>query len=129
MVKKITFHGKTMDEVKAMSFADFIKIIPSHQRRTMLRMSVKFRNFIDSLKLKKAKGKKIVKTHLREMIILPEMLEFEFMVYNGKDWVKVVPQLPMLGHRLGEYAITTKLVKHSGPGIGATRGSKSVELR
>lgn len=129
MAKKITFRGKTIEEMRGLSLEDFVKIIPAHQRRTLTRMNAKAKHFIELLKQKKAKGKKIVKTHLREMIIIPAMLDLEFLVYNGKEWVKVVPSLSMLGHRLGDYAITTKLVKHSGPGIGATRGSKSVELK
>lgn len=129
MAKKITFRGKTVEELKAMSLEQFVKIIPSHQRRTLSRMSTKLKNFLEGLRRRKAKGKKIFKTHLREMIIVPEMLDLEFLVYNGKDWTKVIPQLTMLGHRLGDYSITTKLVKHSGPGIGATRGSKAVELK
>ncbi len=123
------FRGKTIEEAKQLSLEEFMKVIPSHQRRTLKRMSAKLKHFLVEFRKKKAKGKKIVKTHLREMVILPEMLDTEFLVYNGKEWTKVVPQLSMLGHRLGEYSITTKLVKHSGPGVGATRGSKSVELK
>ncbi len=129
MAKKQTFRGKTIEELKEMPFAEFIKLVPSHQRRALTRMSAKIKHFLDTLKRKKANGKKVVKTQVREMIILPEMLDNEFLVYNGKEWVKVVPSLAMLGHRLGEYSITTKLVKHSGPGVGATRGSKAVELK
>src|SRR3989338_2480474 len=128
MAKKITFRGKTPEELKAMSLDDFVKLMAANRRRTLQRMSAKIKLFLAQLKKRKAKGK-VMKTHLREMVILPEMLDLEFLVYNGKEWVKVVPKLPMLGKRLGEYSFTTKLVKHSGPGIGATRGSKSVELK
>ena len=80
------------------------------------------------LKLKK-KRTKPMKTHLREMIVLPEMVGRKFQVYNGNSFVDVNVVPEMIGHRLGELSITVKLVKHSGPGIGATRGSKSVELK
>ncbi len=129
MAKKFTFKGKSVEELKAMPLADFLKLIPAHQRRTLERMSAKIKHFLEHMRQKKAKGKKLLKTHMREMVILPEMLDLEFMVYNGKEWARVVIQPPMLGKRLGNYAITTKLVKHSGPGVGATRGSKSVELK
>lgn len=129
MAKKVTFRGKTADELKSMPLEEFVKIIPSHQRRTMERMGAKIKNFLRQFRKRKANGKKTMKTQVRDMVILPEMLDFEFLVYNGKEWMKVLPQLPMLGHRLGNYSITTKLVRHSGPGIGATRGSKSVELK
>jgi len=63
------------------------------------------------------------------MVVLPEMVGMTIMVYDGKayQFVNVLPE--MVGHRFGEYSITCKLVKHSGPGIGATRGSKAVELK
>ena len=63
------------------------------------------------------------------MPILPEMVGMRFKVHNGREYIDVVVIQEMLGRRLGEYSHTTKLVKHSGPGIGATRGSKSVELK
>ncbi len=129
MAKKFTFKGKTLEEVKAMPMEGFLQLIPSHQRRQLKRMNGRTRHFFEDIRRKKAKGKKVVKTHCRDAVILPEMLDMEFLVYNGKEWVKVVPGPSMLGHRLGEYSITTKIVKHSGPGIGATRGSKSVELK
>ncbi len=129
MAKKLTFRGKSAEELKALPLPEFLKLIPAHQRRTLARMNAKIKLFIEHMRSKKAKGKKTMKTQVREMVILPEMLDMEFSVYNGKEWVKVIPQLMMLGKRLGDYSITTKLVKHSGPGIGATRGSKSVELK
>jgi small subunit ribosomal protein S19 len=45
-------------------------------------------------------------------------------VFNGKEWINVFITPEMLGHRLGELSIPIKRVKHSAPGIGATRGSK-----
>ncbi len=129
MAKKLTFRGKTIEELKVMPLTEFAKLVDSAKRRSLNRMGKKVKIFLEVLKKARVKGKKIIKTHVREMPIIPDMLDFEFLVYNGKDWTKVVPNMKMLGHRLGEYSITTKLVKHSGPGIGATRGSKSVELK
>ena len=78
----------------------------------------------------KAKEKgKVMKTHYRQMVILPEMLGARIQVHDGKQYVEVAVVPEMMGRRLGEFAITTKMVKHSGPGIGATRGSKAVELK
>ncbi len=128
MARKVTFKGKTVEELSALSLGEFMKLVPANQRRTLKRMGVKIKHFLQVLK-KKRGNPKPVKTHVREMVIIPEMIGVEFLVYNGKDWAKVVPDIKMLGHRLGEYSITTKLVKHSGPGVGATRGSKSVELK
>lgn len=127
MAKKFTFKGMEIEEVRRLTLEQFMKMIPSKIRRSMKRMALKMKKFIE--KLRKSDPKKPMRTHLREMVILPEMLDRRFQVYNGKDWVDFMVMPQMLGRRLGEYSIPIKLVKHSGPGIGATRGSKSVELK
>ncbi|MEW5955321.1 MAG: 30S ribosomal protein S19 [Candidatus Micrarchaeota archaeon] len=127
MAKKFFYHGKSVDELKKMTLEEFTAIVPSHQRRTLKRMSAGVKKFVE--KIRKAKPGKPVKTHERTMPILPEMVGLQFQVYNGKEWVMVNAAPEMLGHRLGEYSIPIKLVKHHGPGIGATRGSKAVELK
>ncbi len=118
----------TNEQVKAMTMDDFIKNIPSKPRRTLKRAGLQVRNFLEKFRADKKKGKPH-KTHFREMVVIPEMLDSQVLVYDGKSYITVMCLPEMLGHRLGEYAITTKLVKHSGPGIGATRGSKTVELK
>lgn len=128
MARKFSFKGKSVEELKAMPLEEFIKIIPSKVRRTMRRMGLQIKSTLKKFREAKKKGKPM-RTHNRQMVVLPEMLDSHIFVHDGKNFVDllIVPQ--MLGRRLGEYAITTKLVKHSGPGIGATRGSKSVELK
>ena len=128
MARKFNYKGMTNEQVKAMSLDDFIKTIPSKPRRTLKRMGMQIKKFLEKYRDDKKKGK-VHKTHFREMVVIPEMLDTTVLVYDGKSYVTVVCTAEMLGHRLGEYAITTKLVKHSGPGIGATRGSKTVELK
>ena len=71
----------------------------------------------------------IVKTHIRDMIILPEMVGLTILVHNGKDFVSVPITPEMIGHYLGEFAITNKPVKHGTPGIGASRSSMYVPLK
>ena len=125
MAKEILFKGKTEEEIKKMDLQDFIKLVPSRHRRTVNR------GFTDAQKklLKKIKAKnsgtykKTIKTHCRDMIILPEMLGQKILVYNGKAFVAVEINLEMLGHYLGEFVDTRSRVKHSAPGIGATRSS------
>lgn len=128
MAKITRFKGKTVDELKAMPLEQFVDILPSKTRRTMKRMGVQTKRFLKSFR-KKVKKNKPFKTHFREMVILPEMLGVRFQVYNGKQYVDFVPEVAALGHRLGEFSNPIQMVKHSGPGIGATRGSKSVELK
>lgn len=62
----------------------------------------------------------VVKTHVRDVIILPEMVCSMVDVYNGKTFNHVEIKPEMICHYLGEFSITHKLVKHSRPGIGAT---------
>ena len=69
---------------------------------------------------------KAVKTHLRDAIIMPEMVGSVAAVYSGKYWNEVEIRSDMIGDYLGEYSMTYKPVKHGKVGHGATRGSKFV---
>ena len=87
-------------------------------------------------KLRKAKketapGEKpaVVKTHLRNMVIVPEMIGSVVGVYNGKTFNQIEIKPEMTGHYLGEFSITYKPVKHGRPGIGATHSSRFVPLK
>jgi len=71
----------------------------------------------------------IIKTHIRDMVILPEMVGLTLVVHNGKDFVPVEINSEMLGHYLGEFAVTNKPVRHGVPGIGASRSSMYVPLK
>ncbi len=128
MAKITRFKGKTAEELKAMPLDEFIELLPSKLRRTMRRAGVQGKRFLKAFR-KKAKKNKPIKTHNREMAILPEMLGHRFQVYNGKTYVDIVADVAMIGHRLGEFSNPVQMVRHSGPGIGATRGSKAVELK
>lgn len=87
-------------------------------------------------KLRKAKKEapplekpEIVKTHLRNMIIVPEMVGSIVGVYNGKTFTQVEIKPEMIGHYLGEFSLTYKPVKHGRPGIGATHSSRFIPLK
>lgn len=87
-------------------------------------------------KLRKAKKEappnekpEIVKTHLRNMIVVPEMTGSIIGVYNGKDFGQVEVKPEMIGHYLGEFVLTYKPVKHGRPGIGATHSSRFIPLK
>ena len=64
-----------------------------------------------------------IKTHLRNCIILPEMVGSVVGIHNGKEYVNVEIKFDMIGTYLAEYAITYKITRHGKPGIGATKGS------
>lgn len=124
--KDFTYRGKTIEELQSMSLGDFIKLLPARQRRSLSRgLPDKHKLVLEKVRKKDPN----LRTHCREMIVLPEMVGAMVKVYNGKDFipVSIVPQ--MIGHYLGEFTLTRKGVKHSAPGIGATRSSASVSVR
>jgi len=126
MVKVFTMKGKTIEELQKMSLEDFSKLIPSRQRRALLRgFSNEEKKFLERLR----KSNKPVRTHLREMVIIPEMVFKKVLVHNGNTWVGVDIKPEMVGHRLGEFALTRKRVIHSAPGVGATKASKFMPLK
>lgn len=122
---KFKFKGKTPEQLKKMSLDDFAQLLNSNERRKIKRG---LSNGEKKL-LEKLGNKDFVKTHLRDMIIVPQMLDKKIGVYNGKEFVtiEIIPE--MLGHRLGDFALTRKQIKHSAPGIGATKTSKFVPLK
>mgnify|MGYP001586312628 CR=1 FL=1 len=79
--------------------------------------------------LRKGERKKPVKTHVRDMIILPEMVGLTIHIHNGKEFVPLIVTEYMLGHYLGEFSQTRKKVAHSAPGIGATKSSSSQSVK
>jgi len=127
VAKKIfTWKGKTEEELKQLEMKEFMELIPSRQRRSLRR------GFTDAQKklLKRVQNEdKNIKTHCRNMIIVPEMVGMTIRVYNGKEFVPVTFTAEMLGHYLGEFAHTRKSVTHSSAGVGATRSSKAISAR
>lgn len=126
MVRIFTYKGKTIEELQKMSLGEFAKLLPTRQRRSLLRgFSEKQKKFLERLR----KSEKPVRTHLREMIIIPEMVFKKVLIHNGKEWLLVDIKPEMVGHRLGEFALTRKKVTHSAPGVGATRASKFLPMK
>ena len=69
--------------------------------------------------MKKIEGKKpdaagVIKTWARRSQISPEMVGFTFGVHNGKEHIAVFVSEEMVGHRLGEFALTKKFIRHGG---------------
>lgn len=134
MPKEFTYRGHSLESLQAMSMDEFIMILPARQRRSLQRgLTPEQRILLE--KMRKAqeaakKGKEItVKTHVRDMIILPEMVGAKIHVHSGKEFQAVTIKPEMIGHYLGEFAITNKPVRHGTPGIGASRSSMYVPLK
>jgi len=129
MPKKFLFKGRTVEEIKSMSMDEFITLLPSRMRRSLRRgLTVNQRTLLEKLRQRQPDGKPL-KTHVRDMIILPEMMGLILLVHNGEEFVEVRMNEKMLGHYLGEFAITNKPVRHGRPGIGASRSSMYIPLK
>lgn len=127
MVKKeFKYRGKTVDELKKMSLLELAEFLPARQRRSLKRGLTEQQKIL----LKKLKqSKKDIKTHCRDIIVLPEMIGKKLLVYMGKEFKAVDIKEDMIGHYLGEFVLTRKRVEHSAPGIGATRSSASLSVK
>ncbi len=135
MAKEETYRGKTLEELQKMSLEEFAQLVESRARRALLRAyrnNPEYMKLIKKVRKWKEQGKtdkKMIKTRLRSAVIIPEWVGLTFGVHNGKEYKPVKITISMLGRRLGEFSHTTAPVKHSGPGVGATRGSKFVPLK
>jgi small subunit ribosomal protein S19 len=120
-----TYRGKTVSELQELSLEEFAELLPSRERRSIKR------GFTDGQKkvLHDFKEGKKVRTHHRDMIILPEMIGQTIEIHSGKGFVSVDFQPEMIGHRFGEFAPTRSRVTHGSAGVGATRSSKFVPLK
>ena len=131
MVKKFEFRGVPLSELEGMSLEKLFQLFPARQRRSLTRgITDGKRKLIEEIKAEKAgKGKNPIKTHIRDLIILPYMVGVTVNVFSGKEFrpVNIVPE--MIGHYLGEYVITNKRVQHGAPGVGASRSSLYVPLK
>jgi len=134
MPKEFMYRGLTLDQLQNMSMDEFINLLPSRQRRSLHRgLQPEQRILLEKVRRVKEELRKggtgAVRTHVRNMIILPEMVAITIQIHNGKEFVAVEMKPEMIGHYLGEFAITNKPVRHGTPGIGASRSSMYVPLK
>ena len=135
MVKKFDYRGIPLEDLERMSLDQQLKLFNSRQRRTLRRymshgISDDRRKLIEDIKVVKAnKEDTSIRTHLRDLIILPYHVGITLEVYSGKEFVPVKLTTEMIGHYVGEYVITNKRVTHGSPGVGASRSSLYVPLK
>lgn len=131
MATKFNYRGIALEELQKMELKDLVKLLPARQRRSLKRgLTDEQKIFMIKVrKYKEAKKNKPIKTHCRDMIVLPEMVGLTIQVHRGKEFVPVVIIEKMIGHYLGEFALTRKQVAHSAPGIGATKSSSAVSVK
>ena len=131
MPKEFRYRGYTVDQLNGMSTEAILQLLPSRARRSLNRgISDDKRKLLEDVRSQKdGKLEGQIKTHARDMIILPVMVGATVGVYTGKEFLSIEIKPEMIGHYLGEYAITNKKVVHGTPGIGASRSSLYVPLK
>tara|TARA_B110001452_G_scaffold2800_2_gene2440 strand:- start:216 stop:644 length:429 start_codon:yes stop_codon:yes gene_type:complete len=133
--RKFTFRGVDLDALLDLTSEQLMDLVHARARRRFSR-GLKRKPLALIKKLRKAKKDcgpydkpDVVKTHLRNMIIVPEMIGSVVGVHQGKVFTSVEVKADMVGHYLGEFSITYKPVRHGRPGIGATSSSKFIPLK
>jgi small subunit ribosomal protein S19 len=126
--KEFSYQGLSLEELQKLSIEELIPLLPSRARRTLKRgLTVRQNKFTKDIE--KAKPNEPIKTHCRDIVILPSFIGHNINIHNGKEFQKVYIEPQMVGHYLGEFALTRKKVVHTGPGVGATRSSKYMPLK
>jgi small subunit ribosomal protein S19 len=129
---EFTYRGHDLEELQDMSLEEVAELLPARQRRTISRgLSADHQKLLE-----KARGadpeetaNDPIRTHLRDMPVLPEFVGLTFAVHTGQSFERVEVEPEMLGHYLGEFQLTRTQVEHGQAGIGATRSSKFVPLK
>ena len=131
MVKEFLYRGIPKEELDALSLEKLFLLFNSRQRRSLTRgITDGKRKLIGEIKSAKAgKLKNPIKTHVRDLIVLPYMVGVTVNTFSGKEFQPVTITTEMIGHYLGEYVITNKKVSHGAPGVGASRSSLYVPLK
>merc|ERR1712084_31315 len=134
--KKFSYRGIDLDDLLNMSTEEFTNMTNSRHRRSLRRgLKKKHSNLIAKLNKEKLavqgtmERPKPVKTHLRDIMILPQMVGNIIGIYNGKQMLGVEIKAEMVGTYTGEYGITYKPVRHGRPGIGSTHSSRFIPLK
>lgn len=123
---EFTYRGKTISELQKMSLEDFSLLLPARQRRAIKRgLGEEHKKVMQNIK----EGDKSIRTHSRDMIVLPEMVGLSLEIHNGKEFEKIEVLPEMLGHYFGEFSLTRRRVTHGSAGVGATKSSKFVPLK
>ncbi|NPV63537.1 MAG: 30S ribosomal protein S19 [Methanotrichaceae archaeon] len=123
--EEFMYRGRKVADLAKLSMDELAELFPARQRRTIKRgISKEHKKFLTRLR-----NKDSVRTHLRTLIVLPEMVGKNVEIYNGKSFERVEIMPEMIGHYLGEFALSRGRVQHGAAGVGATRSSKFVPLK
>ena len=129
---EFTYRGHTLDELQDMSLEEVAELLPARQRRTITRgLSVDHEKLLEKAHEagEEETANDPIRTHLRDMPIVPDMVGLTFAVHTGQSFERVKVEPEMIGHSLGEFQLPRTSVEHGQAGIGATRSSKFVPLK
>ncbi|KAF9633514.1 putative 40s ribosomal protein s15 protein [Lasiodiplodia theobromae] len=133
--RKFSYRGIDLDQLLDLSSEQLRDVVHARARRRFNRgLKRKPMGLIKKLRKAKQEAKPnekpdLVKTHLRDMIVVPEMIGSVIGIYSGKEFNQVEIKPEMVGHYLAEFSISYKPVKHGRPGIGATHSSRFIPLK
>ena len=134
--RRYSYRGVDLEDLVKLEREEFLEMLGSRQRRRLLAREVPHK-YIRLYKKCEATKKdlqigekpKMIKTHLRNAIILPELVGCIVGVYNGKVFTPVEIKPDMIGYYLGEFSMTYKPIRHGKAGVGASKGSKATALK
>jgi small subunit ribosomal protein S19 len=129
MVKEFMFRGKALKDLQAMSLEEFSKLCPSRARRALKKHGADKKILKKVEAFKRNPKSKPIRTHRRDLVVVPAMVGASFAVHKGKEFERVDVNEKMLGHYLGEFALTRKKLQHGKAGIGATKSSTAITAR
>ena len=134
--RKFRYRGFTIEELKQKSMDEILELLPARRRRNLSRQEFwtpRRKKLLEDIRraieVQEKGDKVVVRTHVRDMTVLPEMVGATVAIYNGKEYIEILIQPQMIGHVFGEFSPSTKKVNHGSPGIGATRSSLYVPLK
>lgn len=134
--RRYTYRGIDLEDLVKMEREEFVTLLSSRQRRRLIKREVPHKYIRLYKKCVAAKNAtpfgekpKPVKTHLRNAIILPEIIGSVIAIYSGKTFVPVEIKADMIGHYLAEFSMTYKPIRHGRAGVGASKGSKAISLK
>ncbi len=126
--REFSYRGLTLGRLKEMTLPELAQVLPARARRSIRRgFTVEVQRFLE--RLRETPAGKVVRTHTRDALILPEHVGRRVAIHNGKEYKEIEVRPEMIGHYYGEFSLTRRFEKHSGPGVGATRSSKFMPLK
>jgi small subunit ribosomal protein S19 len=126
--REFQLRGYSLDQLKGLTLEELAQILHARARRTIRRgFNAEQQRFLD--RLQSTPMEKPVRTHCRDVLVLPAHVGHRVQVHNGKEFKEIEVRPEMIGHYYGEFALTRRFEKHSGPGVGATRSSKFMPLK